>query len=52
MNMAKEKKNKVIKPRADKYDSKLAVNGSFEEVIKASFLGKPPVKESTDKSHK
>lgn len=44
--MAKEKekpenKPKETKKRADKYDSKLAINGTFEDVIKASFLGKP-----------
>ena len=42
--MAKEKekpeKPKEAKKRAEKYDSKLAINGSFEDVIKASFLGK------------
>jgi len=43
--MDKEKKVKQPKKRADKYESKLAVNASFDQVIKASFLGKPPVKE-------
>lgn len=36
------------KKRADKYEAKLAVNGTFEDVIKASFLKpkkpKPPKK--------
>lgn len=43
--MAKEKekleKLKEPKKRAEKYDSKLAIKGTFEDVIKASFLGKP-----------
>lgn len=33
--MAKAKKEP--KKRSDKYDSKLTVKGSFEDVIKASF---------------
>lgn len=36
-----DKKPKEPKKRAEKYDSKLAINGTFEDVIKASFLGKP-----------
>jgi hypothetical protein len=28
---------KTPKPRAEKYDTKLAVNGTFEQVIKAAF---------------
>lgn len=44
--MAKEKekpenKPKEVKKRAEKYDSKLAIKGTFEDVIKVSFLGKP-----------
>lgn len=46
--MDKEKKVKPPKKRAEKYDTKLAINGTFEQVIAASFLGKPPVKK-TDK---
>jgi hypothetical protein len=42
--MDKEIKKKEPKKRAEKYDTKLAVNGTFEQVIKASFLGKPPAK--------
>lgn len=43
--MAKEKeKLKEPKKRAENYDSKLAIKGSFEDVIKASFLGKPDKK--------
>jgi len=41
--MDKPKKEKQHKPRPEKYDTKLAINGGFEDVIKASFLGKPPV---------
>lgn len=40
-----DKEKKEPKKRAEKYDSKLAVKGSFEDVIKASFLGKPKEKE-------
>lgn len=43
--MAKEKgkpeKPKEPKKCTEKYSSKLAVKGTFEDVIKASFLGKP-----------
>jgi hypothetical protein len=39
--MAKEKKEP--KKRAPKYDEKLKVKGTFEDVIKASFL-KPKIK--------
>ena len=42
--MDKEKKVKIPKKRAEKYDTKLAIKGTFEQVIAASFLGKPPVK--------
>ena len=42
--MDKEKKVKQPKKRADKYESKLAVNATFDQVIQASFLGKPPAK--------
>lgn len=42
--MEKEPKEKETKKRAKKYDGKLAINGTFEQVIQASFLGKPPVK--------
>lgn len=42
--MDKEKKKKEPKKRSEKYDTKLAINGTFEQVIKASFLGKPPIK--------
>jgi hypothetical protein len=44
--MAKEKKK-----RADKYDEKLAINGSFEEVIKVMVTPTPAPKK-VDKSKK
>jgi len=34
--MSKAVKKKASKPRAPKYDPKLAINGSFADVIKAS----------------
>ena len=40
--MAKEKKEP--KKRAEKYDAKLKVKGSLDDVIKAAFV-KPPKKE-------
>jgi hypothetical protein len=39
--MAKKKKETTPKPRAEKYEEKVAVDGTFEDMIKASFLGKP-----------
>jgi hypothetical protein len=39
--MDKEKKVKPPKKRAHKYDAKLAINATFEQVIASSFLGKP-----------
>jgi len=39
--MSKSKKKK----RSDKYDEKLAINGSFEDVIKISTNYTPPKKE-------
>lgn len=44
--MAKEKKEP--KKRAEKYDEKLKVKGTFEDVIKASFL-KPKTKKEDKK---
>jgi hypothetical protein len=41
------KKDKQPKKSAEKYDSKLAINGTFEQVIQAAFLGKPPVKKES-----
>lgn len=34
-------KKKETKPRAEKYEEKVAVKGTFEDMIKASFKGKP-----------
>jgi hypothetical protein len=42
--MGKQNKEKPPKKRAEKYESKLAINGTFEQVIQAAFLGKPPDK--------
>jgi len=42
--MEKEKKVKPPKKRAEKYEGKLAINASFDQVIQAAFLGKPPAK--------
>jgi hypothetical protein len=42
--MAKEKKEP--KKRAEKYDAKLNIKGSFEDVIKASFLKADKVKKN------
>lgn len=41
--MSKYTKEKQQKKRAEKYNEKLAINASFDQVIQASFLGKPPV---------
>lgn len=46
--MAKKKTEK--KPRPDKYEkSTLAIKGTFEQVIAASFLGKPTEKKEENK---
>jgi hypothetical protein len=46
--MAKAKKKikpkKLIKKRADKYDEKLQINGSFEDLVKALVTPKQPIK--------
>lgn len=44
--MAKPKKTTSKKPkkRADKYEEKLKLNGSFEDIIKALVTPKNPVK--------
>lgn len=40
-----DEKKKETKKRSKKHeDTKLAINGTFEQVIAASFLGKPPDK--------
>ncbi len=46
--MDKEKEEKTEpKKRSKKHtDTKLAINGSFEQVIAASFLGKPTEKKA------
>jgi hypothetical protein len=38
-------KKKAKKPRADHYDEKLQINGSFEDVIKVSVTPTPEKKE-------
>lgn len=38
--MAKEKKKEETKERSENYDPKLAIKGTFEEVIKVSFKKK------------
>ena len=44
--MAKAKKTarKPAKPRASKYDEKLQINGSFEDLVKALVTPKQPTK--------
>lgn len=44
--MAKAKKTakKQPKPRANKYDEKLKINGSFEDLVKALVTPKQPIK--------
>ncbi len=43
------KKKTEPKPRPDNYEkSTLAINGTFEQVIAASFLGKPKEKHKND----
>jgi len=45
--MDKEKQKEPIKKRSKKHDeTKLAINGTFEQVIAASFLGKPADKKA------
>lgn len=46
--MAKAKKKIVPKPkkRANKYDEKLKLNGSFEDIVKALVTPKHPTKKS------
>ena len=40
---------KAKKARAAKYDDKLAINGTFDELIKVSANYTPPKKEKTKK---
>ncbi|GAC1308102.1 MAG: hypothetical protein NVSMB24_21200 [Mucilaginibacter sp.] len=42
--MDKENKVKPPKKRAEKYDAKLSINATFDQVIVASFLNKAPLK--------
>ena len=46
MAKAKQKKRAIPKPkkRANKYEEKLRINGSFEDVIKALISPKNPIK--------
>jgi len=43
---------KAKRPRADKYDTKLAVNGTFADVIKASVIPMPKQEKPKDKPKK
>jgi hypothetical protein len=43
---------KAKKKRADKYDTKLAINGSFEDVIKVMVTPGKPEPKKEDKSKK
>ncbi len=43
------KASKPKKKRASKYDEKLAINGSFEDVIKISTDYTPPKKKKKEK---
>jgi hypothetical protein len=43
---------KAKKKRADKYDNKLAINGSFEDVIKAMFTPTKQEPKKVDKPKK
>jgi len=43
---------KAKKPRADKYDTKLAINGDFDAVIKASIIPMPKKEEPAKKAAK
>ena len=43
---------KAKKKRADKYDSKLAINGSFEDVIKVMVTPQKPEPKKVDKPKK
>jgi hypothetical protein len=40
----KTKPKKAAKPRADKYEDKLQIKGSFEDLVKALVTPKQPVK--------
>lgn len=40
----KKAKGKTSKPRANKYEEKLQINGSFEELVKELITPKSPTK--------
>lgn len=40
-----EKKKKVSKPRAAKYEKKFSLNGTFDEIIKVAVKAKKKTKE-------
>lgn len=44
MAKAKKKADKPAKKRADKYDEKLKINGSFEDLAKALITPRQPTK--------
>jgi hypothetical protein len=43
---------KAKKKRAEKYDTKLAINGSFADVIKVSMAGNPTPKPKKKRAEK
>jgi len=43
---------KAKKPRATKYDEKLAIDGTFDELIKVSVNYTPPKKATANKAPK
>jgi hypothetical protein len=47
MAKAKKTKPKKSKPRANKYDEKLQINGSFEDLVKALITPKNPTGKPT-----
>lgn len=48
---AKKKPEKPSKARANKYDEKLAINGSFEDLVKALIIPKEIKKDLNGPSH-
>jgi hypothetical protein len=44
MTAKKKPANKKPKKRADKYDEKLQIHGSFEDLVKALVTPKQPIK--------
>lgn len=49
MDKDKEKKEPEKKTRKDKYDAKLAINGTFEQTIMAAFVKDKKPEEKKDK---